>query len=433
MKNIRSNLAAWLTYLETLPSGLSNPNLISLELIAAKLQLGSLSSKVITVAGTNGKGSCVAFLEAILRAANLQVATFTSPHLFCFNERIRINGINVDDATLCRAFTTIEKIRGNTSLSYFEFTTLAALLIFQQTSLQVIVLEVGLGGRFDPVNIIDADIAVISSIGFDHTHILGNTRNAIGWEKAGIMRSHRPIIYGDNNPPLSVIAQAACLQAPFYSVEKDFSYAQHSRSWNWSYLNKKTMQDLPLPRLPIENATTALMVIELLQEYYLIPDASIYQGIREAFLPGRMQSATLNTGSKVIFDVAHNPQAAKFLAKNISLLREQGRVLAVSSMLGDKDIVGTFSNLSAIIDCWYIAALPSQRGATLAQLEASLKQSEVRQVNSFPDITMALQQAIADCRKLDTIIVFGSFHTVGICMKYFSSSIRKEYQDVCAE
>ncbi|MCL5261345.1 MAG: bifunctional tetrahydrofolate synthase/dihydrofolate synthase [Gammaproteobacteria bacterium] len=416
---MKDNLAIWLTYLESLPSGLSNLGLNRLELVAAKLQLKSLSSKVITVTGTNGKGSCVAFLEAILRAANLQVATFTSPHLFCFNERIRVNGINVDDATLCNAFTTIEQARGNISLSYFEFITLAALRIFQQIPLQVIVLEIGLGGRFDPVNIVDADIAVISSIGFDHTHILGNTRNAIGWEKAGIMRRHKPIVCGDDDPPSSVIAQATYLQAPFYRVGKDFSYKQNREAWNWNYLDKKSMQDLPLPRLSIINAATALMATELLQKYYLIPDIAIYQGIREAFLPGRMQHIKLNIGSKVIFDVAHNPQAAKLLAQNLSLLRKQGRILAVSSMLQDKDIVGTFSNLTALVDCWYIASLPSKRGATLEQLEISLEQSGAKQVNTFPDITLAFKQAIADCRKIDTILVFGSFHTVGICMKYF--------------
>jgi len=404
------NLLAWLQYLETLPSGLTNSSLTAVKGIAQKLGLLSFPGKIITVGGTNGKGSCVIFLEAILLAAGYKTGAFISPHVLRYNERIRLNGKDIDDRTLCRVFAQIEKARADTNLSYFEFSTLAALAIFKKKKVDVLILEVGLGGRFDAVNILDADIAIITTISLDHTKILGNTREAIGREKAGIMRAFKPVICGDTDVPKSIYTAAKQTKAILYSAKQDFSYTKQNGYWNWRYA-KTNIKNLPLPKLPIANAATALMAIKLLQKDLKIPKKAITIGLKKAFLPGRWQRIIV-ANKEIIFDVAHNPESTALLAQNLEGLASTGRILAVVSMLRDKNITATLEPLTKIVDKWYLGVLTGARAASVKLLTRSLVKAGGSDFVVLPTIAEGLQQAIAECRIKDRIVVFGSFHTV---------------------
>lgn len=410
------NLNAWLQYLEALPSGLHNNSLLGVRSVAQKLGLLRFSGKIITVGGTNGKGSCVVFLEAILLAASLKTGAFISPHVLRYNERIRFNGKDIDDKTLCWAFTQVENARGDNVLSYFEFSTLAALAIFKKKQADVLILEVGLGGRFDAVNILDADIAVITTISLDHTKILGNTRFAIGREKAGIMRPFKPVVCGDVDVPKSIYAAAKKIKATLYSANKDFSFSQQNGCWNWRFAKNNT-EKLPLPKLPIANAATALMVIKLLQKDFKISKKAIVTGIRKAFLPGRLQRIIVSN-REIIFDVAHNPESAALLAQNLVKRKSQGRSLAVVSMLNDKNIMATLQPLTKIIDKWYLGVLNDSRASDAKRLTRCLVRAGGSNFIVLSSVTRALQQAIAECGIKDRIVVFGSFHTVAEGLKF---------------
>ncbi|CAL7962904.1 bifunctional folylpolyglutamate synthetase/dihydrofolate synthetase [Gammaproteobacteria bacterium] len=409
-------LTAWLHYLETLPSGLNNNSLVGVKSIAQKLGLLSFSGKIIVVGGTNGKGSCVVFLEAILLAAGLKTGAFLSPHVLRYNERIRLNGKDIDDATLCQIFTQIENARGDTVLSYFEFSTLTALAIFKKKKIDVLILEVGLGGRFDAVNILDADIAVITTISLDHTKILGNTREAIGREKAGIMRAFKPVICGDANVPKSIYAVAKQTKAILYSPNEDFGFMLQNGYWCW-YSAKNKINKLPWPKLPIASARVALMVIKLLQKDLKIPKKAIVTGLKKAFLPGRLQRIIV-VNKEIIFDVAHNPESAALLAQNLVKQASKGRSLAVLSMLSDKNITATLKPLTKIVDKWYLGALTGSRATSTKQLTRCLAKAGASNFVALPTVARALQQAIAECGIKDRIVVLGSFHTVAESLKF---------------
>jgi dihydrofolate synthase/folylpolyglutamate synthase len=258
-----SNLAAWLNKLENLHPKAMELGLDRIQAVAERLSLIKPWPYVITVAGTNGKGSCVALLEALFKRAGKRVGTYTSPHLIRYNERIKIDGLAVSDAALCQAFAGIDEARGTTSLTYFEYGTLAALWLFKQQDLDVIVLEVGLGGRLDAVNCIDADLAIISGVDFDHMDYLGTTREAIGYEKAGIIRSYKPLVYGDEPIPNSVLKLAEHLQAPVYRYGKDYAYKVHTNHWEWRS-EQCSLSNMALPILAVPNVATILMAHELL-------------------------------------------------------------------------------------------------------------------------------------------------------------------------
>ena len=408
------NLTAWLQYLETLPSGLNNNSLVNVKSIAQKLGLLSFSGKIITVGGTNGKGSCVVFLEAILLAAGYKTGAFISPHVLCYNERIRINGKDIDSATLSQVFAQIDRARADTVLSYFEFSTLAALAIFKKKKVDVLILEVGLGGRFDAVNILDADIAIITTISLDHTKILGNTREAIGREKAGIMRAFKPVICGDADAPKSIYVKAKQTKAILYSANKDFFYTKQNESWCWRFA-QTNIKNLLLPKLPIASAANALMAIKLLQKDLKIPKKAINVGLKKAFLPGRWQRIIV-ANKEIIFDVAHNPESAALLAQNLSGLVSTGRILAVVSMLRDKDITTTLQPLTEIVDKWYFGILTGARAASAKLLTRSLVKAGSSNFVVLPTVAESLQQAIAECGIKDRMVVFGSFHTVAKCL-----------------
>jgi dihydrofolate synthase / folylpolyglutamate synthase len=413
------SLNAWLTYLETL-----HPQTIALGLervahVAQKLDLTSFTIPVITIAGTNGKGSCVAFIETILRAAGYRVGAYTSPHLLAFNERIRINAQPVTDENICAAFTAIEQVRDGIPLTYFEFTTLAALKLFKTADLSAIILEVGLGGRLDAVNIVAADLAIITSIALDHMEYLGNDREAIAREKAGIIRAHKPLICGEPAPPKNIAQLARHYHVPLYQVNLDFSYAVTKSTWRWHY-RETILADLPMPKLPIANAATALMAIELLQAKLPCSASAIAMGISAAALAGRFQSVFLP--QHCILDVAHNPASAALLAQQLKQHPIKGRSLAVVSILGDKDIVGTLEPLLSEIDAWYAGGLNIPRGITANALAAHLQALGVQAYQHFASVEDAFAAALIDCKSDDRIIVFGSFYTVATVLKLLQKS-----------
>lgn len=374
---------------------------------------------VITVGGTNGKGSTVAFLEAILLAGGHRVGAFTSPHLLHYNERVRVLGADASDAMLISAFERIESVRGDTPLTYFEFGTLAALLIFAESSLDVAILEVGLGGRLDAVNIIDADAAIVTTIDLDHQDWLGCDRELIGREKAGIFRAGRPAIIGELDPPRALIDEAQRLGAKLVRAGHDYRHEDTVTGWRW--IAGDMQLELPDPRLdaPCQRANAAAAIAALFELRgcldWQIP--SIIQGIAEANAPARMQRFA---GSpELVVDVAHNPQAARVLAEWLRSNPASGRTIAIFAALADKDIEGIVDPLRAHIDCWVLAGLAgeSARGLEVAALRARIGQHvETAAERCCASVSDALEVAFDLARDGDRVIAFGSFLVAAVAL-----------------
>lgn len=403
------DLPAWLEYILTLSSKQINLGLDRVRIVAQRLDLLSIDAVVITIGGTNGKGSTVAGLEAIYLAEGYKVGAFTSPYLIRLNEEFRLNGKEVSDEMICEAFEIIEAAREGENLTPFEFNTLAAIALFKNAKVDCMLLEVGLGGRLDAVNVLNCDLAVITSIGIDHVEYLGSSRELIAKEKAGILRAHKPTVCGDINPPSVLMQHALDLESPLYYRGRDFSFTEQNNDWTWQC---KTLQieNLPFPKLALENMSSVLQVIELLQIRLPVSKNAIIEGIRKATLPGRIQFFP----GKVtrIFDVSHNPAAAEFLKNKLSSHACNGKTAAVFSMLADKDIVGTINEIKDIVDVWYIAELDAQRAASLSILQEALQASGISQIKIFPIIVEAYQAAIDESEEGDRVLTFGSFHTV---------------------
>jgi dihydrofolate synthase/folylpolyglutamate synthase len=410
------DLASWLAYIEQ-----QHPQTIALglervERVRAAMGLVPLAP-VITVAGTNGKGSTCAMLEAILSAAGYRVGLYTSPHLLRYNERVRIAGREADDAALVAAFARVETARtgqgGNTRLTYFEFGTLAAVDLFVRNAVDVLVLEVGLGGRLDAVNAFAADCAIVTSIGLDHMDYLGATREAIGHEKAGIFRAGKPAVLADPAPPASVLAYAQAIGARPLRLGQDFGYQPGRDQWLfWGPAGRKSGMDYPaLPGwVQLQNASAALAALDALQQTLPVSMQDLRRGLAEVRLPGRFQ--VLPERPAVVLDVAHNPQAAEVLADNLSGMGACTRTWAVFGMLRDKDIAGVAKLLTRHVDCWLACTLPPPRGARAAQLSQALRQAGAHAVREFENPAAAYAAARDEAAEGDRIIVFGSFQTV---------------------
>ena len=413
-------LQDWLAYLETCHRKSIDLGLDRITQVAKRLDVLTFACPVITVAGTNGKGSNVALTAAILTAAGYRVATYTSPHLIHYNERIQIAGQCVSDQALCHAFTQIESLRANVSLTYFEFTTLAELWLFkQQSHLDAIILEVGLGGRLDAVNCVDADLAIISMIDLDHMEYLGDTREAIAKEKAGILRRYKPCVCGDFAIPQSILEHAQSLASPLYRQGFEFDYKIQGSSWSWQSQHHSLI-DLPLPRIDLQNAATVLQAIELLSDRFSITSAAIKEGLKRVFLPGRFQCIEKNS-RRIIIDVAHNPAGGRCLAKRLLHSVCAGKIHALVGMLADKDIVNTLRPLLSQVDYWYVSDLTVPRGASaqhLKQVLMSLQGMPVILEFSRPDL--AFQHAYQSLQKNDSLLVFGSFHTAAAIYHHFN-------------
>lgn len=368
--------------------------------------------QVITVAGTNGKGSITAILESVYHQAGYRVASYTSPHLLCYNERIRIGKKNVGDQLLCDAFDLVDQTRGEISLSYFEFGTLAAMQIFSSMQPDVAILEVGLGGRLDAVNIYDSDIAIVSNIGMDHVQWLGSTREAIGLEKAGVFRAHKPVICGDREPPDSLLGYAREIDSVLYLIDKDFSYQQGSDE-AWSFHSAKLdWNNLPVPNLygdvQISNAAVALMGVQCLDEKLPVKRESVESGLRNICLSGRFQR--ILGECEVIFDVAHNLDSAKVLGTNLQELEPASRTYAVFAVLEDKDVDGIIDSMNRQIDEWYISELDSGRSLSCKDLQKSIeKLGPDCIVKPYPSVSDAWFAARNNADPTSRIVVFGSF------------------------
>jgi dihydrofolate synthase/folylpolyglutamate synthase len=415
------SLEGWLTWQESLHPLTIDLGLDRSSLVFHALNPDGIKPPTITVAGTNGKGSCIAYLEAIYRAQGYRVGAYTSPHILKYNERIKIDGKPVSDELICEAFSRIEAVRGDISLSYFEFGTLAALDIFRRSNLDVQLLEVGLGGRLDAVNIIDPDVALITSICIDHVDWLGETREAIGREKAGIFRADTPAIVGDPEPPTSLARVAVDRQARLYCLGKDFGYKKRAAGWDW-FASDRRLTQLPEPGLKGEhqfrNASSAILAVAELAGALPVSDASIRQGLEKVQLAGRFQ--LINDKIPVLLDVGHNPQAVRTLVDYVAATFPGRRIHAVFSMMKDKDIAGVIEIMRPVVFNWFFAPLANPRAATESLMRDIFAQSSVTNVFfGFKGFAEAFDAAKTQSREGDLLLVFGSFFLVSDCLAEF--------------
>jgi dihydrofolate synthase/folylpolyglutamate synthase len=407
-------LAEWLAWQEALHPQTIDLGLGRVAQVHRDMGMPGREAFTITVGGTNGKGSCVAMLDSILRSAGYKVATYTSPHILRYNERICVAGRPVDDSRICAAFERIDQARGDVSLSFFEFGTLAALDIFSGEDLEVQLLEVGLGGRLDAVNLIDADISLIASIDIDHQDWLGDTREAIGYEKAGIFRKDRPAVLGDPSAPFSVIRHAEEQGVPLYRLGEHFRYETTPAGWTWSGAGTR-LENLPVPAIPGEhqlmNASAVLQALDLAAAQRPVSREAIEAGLRGVNLPGRFQ---LFPGEvSVLLDVAHNPQAVRILARHLRAHYPGKRIHAVFSVMRDKDIAGIVATIRELIDDWHLAPLKMARAAVPEELAAMLHGLGVGSVHAdYDDAGEAFASARRTAQNGDLILVFGSFFLV---------------------
>lgn len=430
MQNHPTILADWLAVLESM-----HPKAIDMGLqrvAQVKVSLGiHFDCPVIIIGGTNGKGSTCAMLESILLQAGYRVGLYTSPHLLHFNERARINGEPVSDDALIENFAAVEASRGEVSLTYFEFTTLAILRLFAEAGLDAVILEVGLGGRLDAVNVIDADVAIVTSVDIDHTDYLGSTREAIGFEKAGIFRAGRAAICSDPMPPKSLVEHAQAIGADLWLLGRDFNYAGDKQQWNYGGRNQRR-NSLGYPSLrganQLLNASAVLAALEVLRQRLPVGAQEVRSGLVLVDLPGRFQ--VLPGRPTVILDVAHNPHAAATLAQNLENMGFHPYTYAVFGAMRDKDIDGVIAHLKNRIDHWCVTDLPLPRAATAAQIRQKLLDAGIvpqnepnaeRTIQVFDSPANAFSNAQSRAGENDRIVVFGSFLTVAGVMAFRKS------------
>ena len=420
---ILNTLDDWLAYCERLHPKSIDMGLDRVRAVAQRMGL-AFDCPVITVAGTNGKGSTCAMLEAILLEAGYRTGVFTSPHLVDFEERCRVRGDIVSAAQLVMSFEKVEEARktgDEISLTYFEFTTLAILHLLKEANLDVVVLEVGLGGRLDAVNIIDTDCAVITSIDLDHMELLGNTREAIGFEKAGIMRAGKPVVVSDPVPPQSIIDHAAALGADLWRFGTDFNFSGDKQQWGWAGRGRR-YAGLAYPALrganQLINASGVLAALTALRDKLPVTAQAVRNGFSMVELPGRFQ--IIPGQPTMVLDVAHNPHSVAALAENLDAMGFYPCTHAVFGAMADKDVGPMLARVGPLIDKWYFTDLPTARAATGEALKAKWQAGESRAdvtATAYTTPRLALQAAIAAADPADRIVVFGSFYTVGGILK----------------
>ena len=427
MSQGKDTLNEWLDYILS-----SHPeNVIELGLTRMKKMLDRLDihfdCPVITVAGTNGKGSTCAMLEAIYRAAGYKTAMHTSPHMLSFNERAQINGAIVEDAPLVEAFREVEEARAGMPLTYFEFTALGILRVFQKAKPDVVILEIGLGGRLDAINALQSTASIVTTIGIDHEAYLGNTRDAIGWEKAHIYRQGHPAVCADKNPPLKLLQYAKALKTNLVVAGKDFSVTEEDGD-RMRFKMGGNDWDLPRPALfgrnQMDNAAGVLALIVSLMDKLPVTIAAIEKGLTTVRITARFEK--VQSDPTVILDVGHNPHAANVLAQNIRDVKTQGKVIAVFGMLADKDMIDVVKIMSEVIDEWFITGLPGPRGACAdvlhkVMLEAGVEDGKITQCEGVEE---AFDQAKRQASIIDTIIIFGSFVTVTAALPLVQTNAR---------
>jgi len=419
------SLDQWLAYQAQVHPQAIDLGLERLRVVLERLHWRPPTVPVIMIAGTNGKGSVSAYCAAILSAADFKVGTFTSPHLRHYRERIRVNDRLAHAQELVAAFETIEAARGSTALTFFEFNALAALIIFDASNLDAWVLEIGMGGRLDAVNVVDPDVAVVTSIGLDHQEYLGDTLEAIAREKAGIFRPGRTAVIGGREPSLTLESVARGLKSPLKRLAIEYNYVLDGAGWRY----RGTHWDLPhLPApalkgdIQFTNAATALAALEEISERLPIPAAAIARGLTEVRLAGRFQLVrSVRSSPAWVLDVAHNPDAARVLARNLTDNPISGKTFAVCGILADKDARGIVSQLDRCIDSWWCASVDGTRGRTGEAL-ADVVREEVRSpVIAADNVASACAAAASAAGPEDRILVFGSFHTVGPAIDWLES------------
>ena len=431
MQNLPTTLPDWLAMLETRHSETQiNMGLDRVQAVKARMLL-AFTCPVIMVAGTNGKGSTCAMLESVLLRAGYKVGLYIKPHFLDFNERARVLGEMASDEQLVASFNAVEAVRGDTPLTYFEFTTLAILQLLSQANLDVAILEVGLGGRLDAVNVIDADVAIVTSVDIDHTDYLGDTREAIGFEKAGIFRPGKAAICSDPVPPQSLIDHAEAIGADLWLMGRDFNYSGDKQQWNYGGREQRR-NSLAYPSLrganQILNATAVLAALEVLKLKLPVGAQEVRTGLVTVELPGRFQ--VLPGRPSVILDVAHNPHAASALNQNLGNMGFHPYTYAVFGSMQDKDIDGVLAAMGEHVDHWCLTGLPSPRAATASELAAKVQimledkpDSSEHTVSVFDDPAQAFANAMSRAGENDRIVVFGSFLTVAGVMKARKSSL----------
>lgn len=419
ISRLPNTVEAWLSYIESLHPTSIEMGLSRVQAVAARLQL-TFPFTVISVGGTNGKGSTCAMLERIYTTAGYRVGCYTSPHLLHYQERVRFNGAQIADELLCAGFAAVEQARGDISLTYFEMGTLAALWAFEQQALDVVILEVGLGGRLDAVNIVDADCAIVTNVDLDHMEFLGDTRELIGHEKAGIYRQQQIAVCGDVDPPASLLdhAQALGVKLRRFGIDYQISVDHAHHAQYHDAQGQLTIDSLRLfGDYQWHNAANVIYAVRALQSRLPVNDGSLLQGLTGTEVVGRFQYWHRNPD--IILDVAHNPHAARALRSNLQQLTTGGgKVIAVFSMLSDKDISSVIDILHDVIDDWNIAPIQHPRAASIDFLKDCLcKRVAETHVTAHPDLPAALRSSYRKAAKNDKIIVFGSFFTVAAILE----------------
>lgn len=411
------SLNQWLIELEKIHPLAMDFKLERIQKVFQQLNVSPIAPFIITVAGTNGKGSTTNTIASICQSAGISVGLYTSPHMHCFNERIQINGQNASDEEIIEAFEAIQTARGEITLTYFEFATLAAFYLFHKHKIEIAVLEVGLGGRLDATNIVDANIAAITPIDLDHTNLLGNTITEIAFEKAGIIKPNALAISAENSPNLSIIQQADKNHATLLHGDKDFKYQQVSES-SWQYQHQGKTLMLPMPRLQgahqLQNSATAITVLLNSPIAEQLTESIIGHGLLNTQLKGRFEQV-IHNNCEFYFDVTHNPQGAAILHDLLKPYRANGqKVIAVLGMLKDKDAANLASALKNDVDSWVLATLEGDRGQTASELKERIQPflNEQHTVFMEDSVANACQKALSMQQNDDIILVFGSFHTV---------------------
>lgn len=416
----------WLSYFEQIHPRKIDLTLDRMRRAAEVLGLVKIPGKIVTVTGTNGKGSVTNLLSRLLTASGYTVNLYNSPHLIRFNERINVHGQLVSDGLLLEAFREVEKARRQAcvSLTFFEITTLAAFYAFRKYPADFVVLEVGMGGRFDSTNLLDAELAVITNVALDHVAFLGSDREQIGYQKAGILKSGRTLIYGEPDIPESVEKYAREQNAGLYVIGRDYSYEIHGGGRSFDYRGPgRTVENIAVPTIPVENAVNVLCALELLQ---IRPDDDVLRREIAGFtMPGRMQKIADNPD--VYVDVGHNSHAFAYIRRKLALIDpgHKRRIIAVAGMLKDKDFAVALNLIAPVIDRFYIGSIPGDRGTDAEDLKNALEDPEKRESSRcFSDVTEAYRQASADASSDDLILVFGSFMTAGPVMEFIGDGGR---------
>ena len=416
------NLQQWLEFIERQHPRSIEMGLERVREVAARLGLERPAAQVVTVAGTNGKGSTVAFIEAMARAGGWKVGAYTSPHLLRYNERVRIDGAEASDEALAAAFAAVDAARGQTPLTYFEYGTLAALWLFQQSVLDLAVLEVGLGGRLDAVNLVDPDVAVITTVDVDHVDWLGSDREAIGAEKAGIARAWKPLVLGEIDPPSSVLRHAYAIGANAIRSGSDFFHEPAGEGqWLWREVGAELLLPEPALAAPVQRANAAAAVAALRALPRPPSDACFAAGVAAARVPGRLERFERD-GVEVVVDVAHNPQAARELAAWARARPAAGATAMVLSALADKDVAAIVQALEGCVDRWHLAGLAGiPRGEEVDVLAARLAGTAAADGSRDAGVEAALSRALAQSSPGDRVVVAGSFHTAAAALAMLRS------------